>query len=181
MSVGFNLVSTVMNKVLGSQIIGDLQTFVAACEALFGGFRQRAETTIRLLSSEHTTFLVVATPQHDALREAAFFVDRLSEERMPLAGVVVNRVHRSGLGLSAARALAIAEDLDETTAEADVTREALRRHAALMQVVDAETVLLQRFSGARPAVPTTHVAVLPTDVTDLHTLRQIGELLADRH
>ena len=32
-------------------------------------------------------------PEHDALREAAFFVDRLSEEKMPLSGLVINRVH----------------------------------------------------------------------------------------
>ena len=82
-----------MNKVLGAQIITDLQTFVAAFEALFGGFRQRATETFQLLSSRHTTFLVVATPQRDALREAAYFVDRLTEEGMPLAGVVINRVH----------------------------------------------------------------------------------------
>ena len=73
--------SAVITKILGSQIITDVQTFVRAFEALFGGFRQRATATFQLLSSRHTTFLVVATPQHDALREAAYFVDRLTEER----------------------------------------------------------------------------------------------------
>ena len=107
MSVGFTLVSSAMNKVLGSQIIADLQTFVTAFEALFGGFRQRATATFALLSSRHTTFLVVATPQRDALREAAYFVDRLTEESMPLSGLVLNRVHASTLNLSpAARSLA---------------------------------------------------------------------------
>ena len=51
MSVGFNLVSSAMNKVLGAQIITDVQTFVTAFEALFGGFRQRATQTFELLSS----------------------------------------------------------------------------------------------------------------------------------
>ena len=41
-SVGFNLVAAAMKKVLGGQLITDLQTFVAACEAIFGGFRARA-------------------------------------------------------------------------------------------------------------------------------------------
>src|SRR4249919_3342560 len=85
MSVGFNLVSSAMNKILGTQIITDVQTFVTAFEALFGGFRQRATSTFELLSSSHTTFLVIATAQRDALREAAYFVDRLTEERMPLS------------------------------------------------------------------------------------------------
>ena len=57
------------------------------------------------------TFLVVATPQHDALREAAYFVDRLTEEGMPLSGMVLNRVHTSALAISPERALSLAEDL----------------------------------------------------------------------
>ena len=102
MGVGFTLVSNAMDKVLGSSLITDVQTFVRACEAIFGGFRQRAEETFARLSSRHTVFLVVATAQRDALREASYFVDRLTEEQMPLAGLVVNRVHGSALDVSAA-------------------------------------------------------------------------------
>ena len=175
MSVGFTLVSSAMNKVLGSQVIRDLQTFVAAFEALFGGVRARAALTYELLSSRHTTFVVVATPQRDALREAAYFVDRLTEEQMPLSGLVINRVHTPTLNVSAERALALAEDLP---ADAVLEVEALRRHADLMRVVEAEEQLLARFSGSRPQVRRTLVETLPTDVTDLETLRQIGALLA---
>jgi anion-transporting ArsA/GET3 family ATPase len=175
MSVGFTLVSSAMNKILGGQIIRDLQTFVAACEALFGGFRNRAQDTYRLLSSRHTTFVVVATPQRDALREAAYFVDRLTEESMPLSGLVINRVHVSSLDVSAERALSLAEDLPE---EASVVGEALRRHADLVRVIHSEEQLLQRFSSSRPQVARTLVETLPTDVTDLETLRQVGSLLA---
>jgi anion-transporting ArsA/GET3 family ATPase len=178
MSVGFNLVSSAMMKILGAQIITDVKTFVTAFEALFGGFRQRASQTLELLSSQHTTFLVVATAQRDALREAAYFVDRLTEEQMPLAGLVINRVHTSKLAVSAARALALAEDLDALTAPIEI--EALRRHAALKRVIEQETLLLDRFSSIRPAVPRTLVQTLPGDVTDLDALRRVGILLADK-
>lgn len=177
MSVGFTLVSTVMTKVVGGQLIKDLQTFISACEALFGGFRTRAQETYRLLSSSHTTFVVVATPQRDALREAAYFVDRLTEEQMPLAGLVINRTHVSGLDVSAERALSLAEDLPGT---AQVEVEALRRHADLVRVIASEQQLLHRFSAARPQVPRTLVETLPTDVTDVLTLRTVGDLLAGR-
>jgi anion-transporting ArsA/GET3 family ATPase len=176
MSVGFNLVSTVMNKVLGAQIITDVKTFVTAFEALFGGFRQRATSTFELLSSRHTTFLVIATAQRDALREAAYFVDRLTEERMPLSGMVINRVHTSALPLSPERALALAEDLDPSSAVLEI--EALRRHADLMRVIEAEIRLLERFSATRPAVAQARIQSLPTDVTDLGSLRRVGSLLA---
>ena len=184
MGVGFNLVSSAMNKILGNQIITDVQTFVRACEAIFGGFRQRADETFARLSSRHTVFLVVATAQRDALREASYFVDRLTEEQMPLAGLVVNRVHGSALDVSAQRAAALAEDLDAadgaTDGEHDLEAEALRRHADLMRVADAETALLDRFATARPDVPQTRVPVLPSDVTALADLRQVGALMAEK-
>ena len=178
MSAGFHLVSSAMTKILGGQLLRDMRTFVTAFEALFGGFRQRAAETHALLASAHTTFLVVATAQRDALREAAYFVDRLLEEHMPLAGMVINRVHSSQLEISAERALAIAEDLDPQVAAVEI--EALRRHAALERVIDQERLLLDRFSAARPAVPRTLVSTLAGDVTDLDTLRRVGVLLADK-
>jgi len=183
MGVGFTLVSSAMNKILGSQIITDVQTFVRACEAIFGGFRQRAEETFARLSSRHTVFLVVATAQRDALREASYFVDRLTEEQMPLAGLVVNRVHGSALDVSAQRAAALAEDLDTpdgAAGEHDLEAEALRRHADLMRVAEAEAALLDRFATARPDVPQTRVPALPSDVTALGDLRRVGALMAEK-
>jgi anion-transporting ArsA/GET3 family ATPase len=176
MSVGVNLVFSALNKVLGTQILRDLQTFVAAFEALFGGVRQRATQTFELLTSEHTTCLVGATAERDALREAAYFVDRLTEESMPLSGLVINRVHTSGLQLSAERALALAEDLDPQQATIEI--EALQRHASLMRVIQRERLLLDRFSSSRPAVPQTRVQSLPSDVTDLASLRRVAALLS---
>ncbi len=179
MSVGFTLVSTAMNKVLGTQVVTDVQTFVTAFEALFGGFRARAQQTFELLSSEHTTFFVVATAERDALREAAYFVDRLTEEGMPLSGVVVNRVHASAVKVSADRSLALAEDLDSADQPIEVM--ALQRHAAVMRVIEREQMLLHRFSSSRPNVARTQIQALPTDVTDLESLRRVGSLLSAQH
>ena len=178
MGAGFSMMSAVMTKILGAQIISDVQTFVRAFEALFGGFRQRATSTFELLSSRHSTFLVVATPHHDALREAEYFVDRLTEEGMPLSGLVINRVHTRALAISPERALSLAEDLAGTSAVLEV--EALRRHANLMRVIEAEMRMMERFAAARPTVAQTQVQSLPTDVTDLAALRRVGALLSDK-
>ena len=95
-------------------MLTDVQTFVAALDTMFGGFRERADATYRLLKAPGTAFVVVAAPERDALREASYFVERLAEERMPLAGLVLNRVHDGGAAeLSAERGVAAAEDLDE--------------------------------------------------------------------
>lgn len=114
LNVGMSMMTGTLGKLLGGQFLKDVQTFVAAMDTMFGGFRTRADATYRLLQAPGTAFLVVATPERDALREAAYFVERLAAEEMPLAGLVLNRVHGSGAArLSAERARAAAENLEE--------------------------------------------------------------------
>ena len=62
-------------------------------DATFGGFREKADRTYELLKRRGTQFVVVSAAEPDALREASFFVDRLSQENMPLAGLILNRTH----------------------------------------------------------------------------------------
>ncbi|MFI5758006.1 ArsA family ATPase [Streptomyces sp. NPDC051569] len=114
LNVGMSMMTGTLGKLLGGQLLRDMQTFVAAMDTMFGGFRTRADATYRLLQAPGTAFLVVAAPERDALREAAYFVQRLAAEEMPLAGLVLNRVHGSGAArLSAERARAAAENLEE--------------------------------------------------------------------
>ncbi|MER5531708.1 ArsA-related P-loop ATPase [Streptomyces sp. NPDC002677] len=113
LNVGMSMMTGTLGKLLGGQLLKDVQTFVAAMDTTFGGFRTRADATYKLLQAPGTAFLVVAAPERDALREAAYFVERLAAEDMPLVGLVLNRVHGSGAGrLSAERALAAAENLE---------------------------------------------------------------------
>ncbi|AZP19364.1 ArsA family ATPase [Streptomyces aquilus] len=113
LNVGMSMMTGTLGKLLGGQLLKDVQTFVSAMDTTFGGFRTRADATYKLLQAPGTAFLVVAAPERDALREAAYFVERLAAEDMPLAGLVLNRVHGSGAArLSAERALAAAEELD---------------------------------------------------------------------
>ncbi|MEW1867874.1 ArsA family ATPase [Streptomyces caelestis] len=115
LNVGMSMMTGTLGKVLGGQLLKDVQTFVAAMDSMFGGFRTRADATYKLLQAPGTAFLVVAAPERDALREAAYFVERLAAEGMPLAGLVLNRVHGSGADrLSAERALAAAENLEDS-------------------------------------------------------------------
>ncbi|MET9697083.1 ArsA family ATPase [Streptomyces sp. NPDC006529] len=114
LNVGMSMMTGTLSKLMGASLLKDVQTFVAAMDTMFGGFRTRADATYRLLQAPGTAFLVVAAPEPDAVREAAYFVERLAAERMPLAGLVLNRVHGSGADqLSAERALAAAENLEE--------------------------------------------------------------------
>ena len=178
-TVSVGVVARVFTRVIGSELLNDLSTFVAALESMFGGFRQRAQQTYELLKAPGTAFVVVAAPEPDALREASYFVERLSAESMPLAGVVVNRTRTAapvegGEPLTAARAQAAAE---QATGRSKLAAAALRVHAEVAAAAEHDARMTRRFAAAHPDVPLIGVPALPQDVHDLAGLRTIGRLL----
>ena len=195
LNAGFSMMTSALTKILGAQVLKDAQTFVSAFDTMFGGFRERAEWTYRLLQAPGTAFLVVAAPEPDALREASYFVERLDAERMPLAGLILNRVHVSPAArLSAARSLAAAETLDMAAAETpdlrdgpdgsgpryDLAAAVLRMHAERMNLGKRERRLAEHFTSAHPAIPVAEVVAQPEDVHDLDGLRVIGTILSQQ-
>ena len=165
-----------ISTVLGSQMLGDAAEFVQSLDATFGGFREKAERTYALLKRRGTQFVVVSAAEPDALREAAFFVDRLSQEGMPLAGLVLNRTHPTLCSLPVERAIDGCETLEAETSEAaSLAAGVLRIHADRAQTAKRETRLLSRFTGAHPDVPIIGVPSLPFDVSDLDALRALAD------
>ncbi|MGZ8749244.1 MAG: ArsA family ATPase [Pseudonocardia sp.] len=174
LGAGFSLFTRAVSTILGGQLLADASAFVQAFDTMFGGFRERATATYALLRSPGTAFVVIASPEPDALREAAYFVDRLRTEDMPLAGLVLNRTHPVLAPLSATRARDVADELNGTPLAAAV----LRLHADRVDRAAREDRLLARFSRAHPAVAVTRVPAVAGDVADLDGLREIGARLA---
>ncbi|MGY0502724.1 ArsA family ATPase [Nocardia sp. FBN12] len=170
MSLAMRGVSTIV----GGQMLKDASTFLQSLESLFGGFQDRAERTFAMLSKPGTHFLVVAAPEPDALREASFFVDRLSTEQMPLAGLVLNRTHPALSELSGDHALTAADQLTDSD---PLTAAVLRIHADRVSTATRERRLLHRFTGAHPRVKIVSVTALPFEVSDLEALRAVGDQL----
>ena len=199
-NAGFGVVTGVLTKILGTQVLRDVQTFVSALDTMFGGFRERADYTYQLLRAPGTAFLVVAAPEEDALREASYFVERLDTERMPLAGLILNRVQQvPAAHLSAARSLAAAEVLQAAmsgntgsgrtatgqasagdAAARQLTITALQLHADRMTQAAAERRIAGGFTAAHPLVPVAEVPAQAEDVHDLEGLRRIGEWFGPR-
>src|SRR5215470_5789780 len=196
LNAGFGVVTGVLTKILGTQVLRDVQTFVSALDTMFGGFRERAEYTYQLLRAPGTAFLVVAAPEDDALREASYFVERLDTERMPLAGLILNRVQRlPAAHLSAARSLAAAEvlqsvgpngapagqagssDTPESAARV-LAVAALRLHADRMELAAVQRRAAEHFTAAHPLVPVAEIPAQPEDVHDLDGLRLVGQAFA---
>ena len=197
---GVTLAMNTVGRILGGQLLADVQTFVAALDTMFGGFRERADVTYALLGEPSTAFVVVAAPERDALREAAYFVERLATDEMPLAGVVVNRMQTlQATSLTGSRAASAAEELlaqadqgehadpgDQGTNDtpggspvpAGPTVGLLTLHAELSEVVARQSAQVARFVTTHPAVALTTVPAASTDIHDLDGLRQIGAALA---
>ena len=183
-SVGVSGVTGVMSKVLGAQMLKDAQTFISALDTMFGGFRERAEVTYAALSDASTAFLVVASPERDALREASFFVDRLASEGMPLAGLVVNRLQPITIpSLSAARAMETAEAIRRLPGRAEGWKPAdtaalLQVHAEAADQAARHRAAVARFTAAHEDIPQVHVPTSGSDVNDVDQLREIGAALS---
>jgi anion-transporting ArsA/GET3 family ATPase len=170
-----------LSTILGSQMLSDTAGFVQSLDATFGGFREKADRTYALLKQHGTQFVVVSAAEPDALREASFFVDRLSEEHMPLAGLILNRTHLMLCTLPIERAIDGAETLEsapkdtDTPAGRELTLAVLRIHADRASASKREVRLLSRFTGANPHVAVAAVPSLPFDVSDLEALRVIAD------
>ena len=160
-----------LSTVLGSQMLSDAAGFVQALDSTFSGFREKADRTYALLKRPGTQFVVISAAEPDALREASFFVDRLSSENMPLAGLILNRTHPTLCNLQTDKARDAADQL----AADDVAGAVLRIHADRARTAKREVRLLSRFTGANPNVSIVGVPSLPFDVSDLEALRAIAD------
>ncbi|MDL9937550.1 ArsA family ATPase [Gordonia sp. ABSL1-1] len=171
MSLAMRGVSTI----IGGDMLRDVATFVQSLDSMFGGFQERAGRTYELLKQPGTQFAVVAAAEADALREAAFFVDRLSEENMPLAGLILNRTHPNLTSVSEESARVA---LDSATDS--LTRGVLQIHADRAATGKRELHLLQRFTASHPHVPMVGVPSLPFEVADAVALRAVAEQITSR-
>ena len=82
----------VAGRVTGMELLQDLADFFRDFEGMYDGFKQRAEEVLALLRDPSSQFVVVTSAEPPPLREARFFLERLEQEGLHAAGVVVNRV-----------------------------------------------------------------------------------------
>jgi anion-transporting ArsA/GET3 family ATPase len=175
-TAGLGIFAGALKRILGSSLLEDLATFVSVFDTVFGGFQARAEQTYSLLKEPVTRFVVVAAPEADALREAAYFVNRLASDDMPLAGLVLNRVEPNPIpGLTVQAALEAAERI---AADDPITAGLLQLHADVARTRKRQGHLAERFTAAHPNVAIAEVPTQAGDVHDAEGLRAVGLGLA---
>ncbi len=173
-------------KFVGSRFLDDLAAFFTEFNDVLGGFRSRAEETFALLRQPKVGFVLVASPEPVAVREALAFHQRLIAAGMPFVGFVANRVHASsGLSVEVPEILAAlsaqpsvtALSLSGTTlrivAESLVTS---HKNAEVLAAADRESIgKLDAVKGASGVL--LEVPLLPEDVHDVGKLISLGQYL----
>jgi anion-transporting ArsA/GET3 family ATPase len=82
----------VADRVLGSQLLGDLADFFILFQTMRDGFVARAEAVNRLLRDVRTTFLLVTTLEAVPAREAQEMAQALADRRLHLGLLLCNKV-----------------------------------------------------------------------------------------
>jgi anion-transporting ArsA/GET3 family ATPase len=161
-----------VSKVVGTEVLTDAIGFFQAFDGMEEGFKARAAAVDELLRSQTTGYVLVAAPREDAVREATFFLERLTGMGLQSAGLVVNRVHPRFGTVSVATARRNAKD--------DAQQAVLWRNLAeLTEVAQREADALEPLRGRVGDAAVATVPLLSSDVHDLEGLAAVGSYLVD--
>ncbi len=171
---GFSVVSSMLRRVTGGDLIADLSEFFSAMAVLLGGFRERAERVEGLLRDERSAFLIVTGPTGESIEEAGYLRGKLDEGDLPLGAVIVNRVHVSdapGDDDTARAALA------GVIGDGDLIERVLAAHAARSILAERDRANISALRAGSPGVPVFEVPELSEEIHDLDGLRDFAQLL----
>jgi anion-transporting ArsA/GET3 family ATPase len=159
-----------LDRFIGLQFLQELSEFFLAFEGMYDGFRKRAAEVHALLRAESTGFVLVASPQPQALEESLFFHRRLLEKRMSFVGFLVNRMHSDPARAQSAHRAGRAVVSPELAALLTTT---LREQQVLARVERRAVARLEVDTRERPVL----VPELDQDVHDLRGLAAFSELV----
>jgi anion-transporting ArsA/GET3 family ATPase len=193
---GTEKVLHLIERVSGVAFLEDISEFLLAFEGMSEGFRERAREVQARLVGPDAAFVLAASPAPQSTRHALGMLDRLAAAGVPLAGVVVNRVHAwpgggatpdrvpesgSESAAIAALATALAEREGPDFPADDAARAALAAadgYAAWVRA-DAASIALLTGRVAKAGGFVRRVPELPSDVADLEGLARVAAWVFD--
>ena len=163
-NLGGSYVAKTIARFTGTETLQQLADFMLNISGMNEGFRERAHQTRALLEAESTGLVLVTGPMPERLDEAIYFHTLLLQNKMNIAAIVVNRVHRAGLcGRCGHRPARLPDDLrrkiEETLEEAE--------HLATQDARGIERL--------REACAPTPLVLVPRFDLDVHDLRSLWE------
>jgi anion-transporting ArsA/GET3 family ATPase len=170
---GSSMAFSVLKRITGLDLLADLSEFFQAFSGMVDGFRERAKRVSELLSDPATTFMVVCGPQGEPISEAVYFHRKLVEAKLPVGGVVVNKVHYEADAEAGGEAEADLRDLLDDELAARVASN-FADYQALAQRDARNVDHLARELNARRVI---RVPYMDEDIHDLEGLLKIDRYL----
>lgn len=183
-SVGFLLRR--IEQATGISALAQISDFFTSMSGLFENFQARIDKSYEVLRGPGTALVVVSSPEEQVLEDAEYLSSKMTELRVPLRGVVLNRVHHEfrSAGQGGHPPELGPEDVEHV---ADVVARALggRREEARelaanfadYQVLGrGESIRIEQFRAGLPRpVP---IATVPNFARDVHDLRALASMHA---
>jgi anion-transporting ArsA/GET3 family ATPase len=192
---GTERVLRLIERVSGVSFLEDVSEFLLAFEGMSEGFRERARQVQSRLVGPDAAFVLAASPAPQSTAHALGMLERLAAARVPLAGVIVNRVHLwpgagptpdrvpdPGREAEATAALAAALGADDRALPAEAAARAALACAdgyAAWVRADAESTALLEARVARGGGFVRRIPELPGDVGDLEGLARIADWIVE--
>jgi anion-transporting ArsA/GET3 family ATPase len=171
-----------LEQATGVSALAEISDFFTNMSGLFENFHERIERAYDVLRGAETAFVVVSSPEEQVLGDAEYLAAKMAELRMPLKGVVMNRVHAE---LRRDKRGTI--DLDDLDAVSGIVAGAVGPAAAPALVENftdyqtlarGEQLRIEQFRAGLPKrVPMVTVPNFSRDVHDLATLAAMHQFL----
>jgi anion-transporting ArsA/GET3 family ATPase len=167
-----------LEQATGVAALAEISDFFSSMSGLFENFQGRVERATEVLRGSGTAFVLVTGPEEQVLGDAEYLSTKMAELRMPLKGVVLNRVHHEFRppGRGTRREIGLEEAAEVTRvvaaavggADASPLAENFIEYQALAR---GESLRLEQFRVGLPrAVPVVRVPNFTRDVHDLASL-----------
>jgi anion-transporting ArsA/GET3 family ATPase len=180
---GTNLAMRAVERLTGMTLLEDVSDFLGAFDGMYDGFRDRAANVARLLSSEHTTFLLVTSAEPEPIGEAEAFWRALVQHGMPFGGAVVNKTHADhldGRGRRGLRSRAV-QQLTAAGVPEDVAIRAAANLDELQALAMRDRTAVERLERLIAPQPLLLVPRLDHDVDDLDAVSAVSRHLDGLH
>ena len=173
---GASMMFSILRRILGFDLLADLSEFFSAFSGMVDGFRERAKRVNALISDPETCFVVVCGPQGEPIDEAVYFHRKLVEAKLPVGGVIVNKVH-----YPTDHARGDGEDL-RTLLAAELGEEKLAERVAAnfvdyQALAERDAANIDHLAAELRTKQVIRVPYLDEDVHDLAGLAQINRYL----
>jgi anion-transporting ArsA/GET3 family ATPase len=171
-----------LEQATGVSALAEISDFFSSMSGLFENFQTRVERAQEVLRGPGTCFLLVTGPEEQVLGDAEYLSGKMAELRMPLKGVVFNRVHRELRAGGRGRPRGGGAAADDVAHVAQVVARALggdaatalalaENHVDYQTLARGESLRMEQFRRGLPrGTPVVQVPNFARDVHDLSSL-----------